>query len=313
MPRRSCGWGLALVCLVAAVVVHAESVSLLPSADTALLELQPDFNLGIQEDVPAGTLGVAASETRSRILLKFDLAAELPSDAHLTGARLQLVVTRVPDGGGTPSRFGLHRLLRPWNEGERKGGLPGGARAAAGDVTWNSRDFPDVPWDQPGGAAGTDFVADASSSERIEGLGTYEFEFGSNQLLELQQWLEDPASNHGWILISEAEDQPRSARRFGTRDHANPAVRPVLDLDFDAGPPFEPPVITAISIEGSEVHVIVAGRRSIRYGLESSDTFAAPTWQPLGTSIQAAADGPVTLVDDSGLILHRMYRVVAQP
>ena len=94
---------------IAGLVAHGGSVELRPTGDTGLMEYEPDFNLGSQSDVPVGTMGVLAGVTRSRMLLKFDLASSLPAGAEVQSALLHVSLTKAPSG--PESVFALHRML----------------------------------------------------------------------------------------------------------------------------------------------------------------------------------------------------------
>src|SRR5258707_1107878 len=76
---------------------RAESIILTPVADTALFEYEPNFNFGAEYDLPAGTIGRAGGFKRSRILLKFDVARAIPTNAVIGGAVLTLTAVKAPD------------------------------------------------------------------------------------------------------------------------------------------------------------------------------------------------------------------------
>jgi hypothetical protein len=52
---------------------------------------------------------------------------------------------------------------------------------------------------------------------------------------DVQGWLDTPANNHGWILIGPEDVQ--SAKRFGSRENSDVALRPALVLEFVSGGP----------------------------------------------------------------------------
>lgn len=305
-------WAVAVLLAAASSASRAETITLTPAADTTLLELRPDYNFGAQEDLPAGTLGGAANFTRSRLLLKFDLAARLPTNALIQSARLRLTVTRVPDGGGANSIFGLHRMLRAWGEGRQQGPSPGGAKAADGEANWNFRRFPDEPWATPGGQPGIDFATEPGSSERILQHGAYEFEFGANQIAELQAWLNAPETNLGWMLLSQAEAVPKTARRFAAREHPVAESRPTLILEYTLAPPLTPPRIASLCLVEGKAEIRFIAEAGVTYTLLSRANVAAGEWEPTGMPRLAEADGELTLVDDSALAVRRFYRLQAR-
>lgn len=287
------------------------SIALTPSADTSLLELHPDHNLGAQDDLPAGTLGAAAGSTRSRILLRFDLAGALPASATLEAARLELTVTRVPAGGGANSTFALYRLRSPWFEGVQKGGLPGGNTAAPGESTWRDQSFPLQPWAAPGAAPGLDFETEPSSTERVAGTGLYTFDLGQNELQHLEQWIREPASNLGWILLSQSESVDRSARRFGAREHPLPESRPRLILDFSLPAEPIPPVIKGFTAVDGRATIAFGAQPDVRYSLQGAVDPARGPWELIAGPIQTNAAADLALEDVQATAPHRLYRVAA--
>jgi hypothetical protein len=48
---------------------------------------------------------------------------------------------------------------------------------------------------------------------------------------DVQSWLEDPAGNHGWILIGD-ESAATTVKRFDSREHPDPGVQPLLTIEF---------------------------------------------------------------------------------
>src|SRR5262245_1386793 len=87
----------------------AESVTITPSADTALLQHYPSNNFGGMQWFNSGTTQIY---TTNRGLLKFDVAAHVPRGAQILSASLVVEVVGQPVDGDTPNSFELHRLLR---------------------------------------------------------------------------------------------------------------------------------------------------------------------------------------------------------
>jgi hypothetical protein len=110
----------------------ADSVSIYPIADTSLFEYTPSNNLG-GGSLVSGTIGLGY---RSRALVQF-ATSDIPTNVYLLAASLILTVSRTPQAGGVASYFDLHRMLRPWGEGNKSDGGPGGgAPADPGEATW---------------------------------------------------------------------------------------------------------------------------------------------------------------------------------
>ncbi|MCU0787293.1 MAG: CHRD domain-containing protein [Verrucomicrobia bacterium] len=247
----------------------ANIVNLNPVADTFILSSAPDNNNG-------GTSGFAAGKDGSlgvrRGLIAFDVST-VPAGSTITEAVLQLTVINVP-GLPANSTFSIHRLLAGWGEGNKVGGFPGnsGAPATAGEATWNSRLHGTAAW-TPAGALGN-AAAVASASTPVTTLGTYSWS-GASVINDVQLWLDNPATNHGWLLVSQDEVTSRTAREFGSRELPSPGV---LTVGYTPPPASNTPPVVAI------------------LSPTNGASFAAPAL----VTIQAAAndfDGSVTNVE----------------
>ena len=250
---------------------------LLPVADTALFEHFPDNNLGAA-DLASGTIAMNLDRTRS--LLRFDLSS-LPVDAVLFGARLNLTVTR--SGGGITGNFELHRLFKSWGEGN---GPPlVGHPAAPGDATWRMRFHPNVSWESPGGTPGDDFRSEPSAVQSIDGVGRLQF---TNVLDDALFWRTNSGTNFGWILISNTEDQPRSARRFASRESETNwpslAIEYVHQLHIDH-----------LALADGKISFSFDTLAFNRYVVECRDTLNAGLWQVCTNLAPSPYSGPVTV------------------
>jgi hypothetical protein len=234
--RRSlAAWAIALSLAFPADRCKAESAVLTPSADASLIEVSPNNSAGGSGFFLSGT---TQNRTMNRALLQFDIASAIPAGSQITSVGLQLEVTRQPSDGFEASLFGLHRMLRSWGEGgtvvtENPGGL--GAPAGPGDATWAHRFAFDTPWAMPGGAAGTDFAPTFSSSTIIYGVDVYNFEGTLDMIADVQAWLDNPGTNFGWMLKSQSEELPFTARRFASREDPNGAG-PLLFIEYQLIP-----------------------------------------------------------------------------
>ena len=222
-----------------------EMISLQPSADTSLMQVAPQNNLGGAVFFNAGTSGIG---TRNRALLFFDLGSAIPPGAVITGAELSMEVVRQPGGSQQNSFFSLRRMLRSWGEGAQ---VPAeatsrgfGAPAVAGEAAWDFRFAPDVPWAAPGGAAGVDFSDDLSATALVTGVGQpVLFESNAQLVADLQRWLDQPQKNFGWMFKSESEETSRTARSFASRESG---FGPTLTVTFTAVP--EPGVVSLVGL-----------------------------------------------------------------
>ena len=168
------------------------------------------------------------SEKR-RALIGFDVGAALPKGATVTGVELSLTMTRTR---ADEKPVGLHRVLAAWGEGASKAtGQQGtGDIAVEGDATWQFRVFETIRWERPGG----DFEAVASATAEVGGEGRYSWESTPELGADVQGWLDDPASNHGWLIVGD-ETGRQTAKRFATRESADEGQWPLLTVTFAGG------------------------------------------------------------------------------
>ena len=174
--------------------------------------------------------GRTASGALRRALLHFDLSS-IPSDAVIVSATLNLHLTQAASGEHVVS---AHRILASWTTGssDPSGNEGTGAAAAPADATWNSRSFgsPGMDWANAGG----DYASTASGLSLI-GTDLVRYEISSTGLAaDVQAWLADPGSNHGWLLIGD-EAVNQSARRFGSTD-GSAEFAPTLEIEWTVIP-----------------------------------------------------------------------------
>ena len=169
-----------------------------------------------------------------RALLEFNLSG-IPSGSTIDSVSLSLTQTRLaPDP--TAETFELHRVSAAWGEGTSTGTGAGGEGGAPtpGDATWNFRQFSTtapLSWTSPGG----DFAA--TSGIATIGIMNIAYTFSSQPGLvaDVQNWVNTPTSNFGWILKPANETINRDARRFGSRE--SPLnQQPTLTVNFTAVP-----------------------------------------------------------------------------
>ena len=190
------------------------------SRDATLFEHRDGALAASKDD--SNIAGVTNRGDVRRMLIAFDLT-QLPPESVVASARLELNMGRTSGG---PSDVTVHRALTAWGEGssgaEGVGGA--GAPATAGDPTWIHAAFEATLWQAHGG----DFVPNASASTSV-GDGGLETWASPALTADVQGWLDDPLSNHGWLLIGD-ENVSQTAKRFDSRENPNPAKRPLLVL-----------------------------------------------------------------------------------
>ena len=103
------------------------------------------------------------------------------------------VTVTASKAGGAEHIHELNRLRAPWDEIS-------------------------ATWDGSGVGAwnGGEFIEDADASTVFRGPGAYTFASTTGLVATVQMWLTNSATNHGWILISQAEETSGTARRVAT-------------------------------------------------------------------------------------------------
>jgi hypothetical protein len=211
----------------------AESVLLTPSKDNTLFESATgSLSNGSGQYFFAGT--TAGSDIR-RGLLAFVIPDTVPTEATIESVTLTLWMSRSITG---PQDCALHRLLTDWGEGASdavgiNGNEGSGAAAEEGDATWLHTFFDTDLWS----AAGGDYDLIASAVESVGGVGSYTWS-GDGMVTDVQSWLDDPATNFGWILIGN-ETTATTAKRFDTRENPTEENHPTLTIEYSLVTPTE--------------------------------------------------------------------------
>jgi hypothetical protein len=200
---------------------HAETVTLTPDRDGTLYESATGaLANGAGEHLFVGRTGEGSIR---RAVLHFDLSA-LPANAVVQSATLRLELSKTTSAA-TPVT--VHRALAGWGEGasDASGEEGQGASSTADDATWIHRFFPATPWSQTGG----DFVSAASATASASGeVVTWT---GAGLAADVQTWIADSASNHGWLLRGGEASFP-TAKRFDSSEESSADERPQLTVVY---------------------------------------------------------------------------------
>ena len=209
-----------------------------PMARGAIVTIYPNQDNSIYSESDASNaLGQIYSGTTPlgavrRALLEFNVAASgIPSGSVIDSVSLDLVLTKIGAAGTAVAAFQLHPLLSVWGEGSSSGSGSGGV-ATPGDATWNYRLFDTSTWTRPGG----DFSAVPSGTASIGVTvgAAYTFSSQPGLVADVQNWLNNPGANNGWILRA-ADELAVTAREFGSHETI-PAQRPVLTVSYSPVP-----------------------------------------------------------------------------
>jgi hypothetical protein len=211
---------------IAPSLAIADIININPIKDNTLYEFDPaegDHSNALGNHFFAGE--TAMGELR-RGVLAFDIAGNIPAGSAILGVTLSLNMSRTLD---TPRTIELHKVLADWGEGTSV--APGeegdGAPATTNDATWRHRFFDTIFWTTEGG----DFSATVSASQSVGAVGMYTWS-SSQMVADVQSWLNDPATNFGWLVLGD-ESEIATAKRFDTRESASP---PVLTIQYRPAP-----------------------------------------------------------------------------
>jgi hypothetical protein len=232
------------------------TVALAPAADTSIFEENVDAS---DAKGPGLFAGLNAGGASRRALLRFDVKGPVLSGSTISSVRLRLSLTRSNSGDVLVS---LYRVTGAWGEGTSNAGEPGGSGipATAGDATWTRRVYPAIPWTSPGGD-----TAQAASGSALVGSAPADILFDATPAMvaDVQSWLDQPLANFGWQLRVDETQVARTAKRFGSRENAEPALRPVLLVTYDdaIGPPKDVPALDTRMLAALVVLLAACGAR----------------------------------------------------
>jgi hypothetical protein len=229
--RRVAAIALLLALVAMAPESRGETVSIAPAKDTTLYEhASGALANGAGQYLFTGRVGPTGGNAIRRALLEFDVASAVPAGSTVDSVNLTMNMDTTVAGSTSVE---LRRVTAEWGEGASNALLEEGegAAAAAGDATWLHTFFNTSTW----AAAGGDFSGTVSSSVSVGNPGSYTWSTSAQLVADVQDWLDNPADNHGWIVIGN-EASPSTAKRFLSREHPTVANRPELVIDFTPPP-----------------------------------------------------------------------------
>jgi hypothetical protein len=217
--------------VLSCVAANAAIINITPSKDNTLYQYIPaDGDRSNGAGFHFFTGETAMGELR-RGVLAFDIAGHVPPGSTVTGVSLTMNMSRTPSD--TAHTTELHILLADWGEGTSH--APGeegdGAPATPGDATWRHRFFDTIFWTNQGG----DFSLTVTASQSVGPVGQYTWN-STQMVADVQEWLDNPAGNFGWLVLGD-ESASATSKRFDTRESASP---PLLTIEFIPGPRVQP-------------------------------------------------------------------------
>jgi hypothetical protein len=201
----------------------AEVVTLTPSKDRTLYENPAEA----RSDVVELPLHVGLSEAgfARRSVLAFDLVGQVPPGSQIQSAALTLHASRTRRG---VQAVYLSTLRSSWAEGPAPG---------ENDDSWTNRSPSGPAWVHPGG----DYESPIVTACEITDVGCYTWGPTARMTQTVQQWVNNPASNFGWILIG-VDSLGAVAKQFDSRENPDPQTWPTLTIHFTRLAGYLPPV-----------------------------------------------------------------------
>ncbi|OYD09074.1 DNRLRE domain-containing protein [Paludifilum halophilum] len=178
------------------------------AADTTLSSGQPDTNHDVLAGEPWLEVGNNSSTYgNARALLKFSDLSSLPSGANILDAELNLWTSEARGSGGI---YDLHALSRDFDETS---------------ATWNQADA-STSWTEAGGDyndTASDDVPSISNDPKWHRWNAGDI---------VQQWVNDPASNHGFLVKRQDEAGDGERVLFLSSEAEEENLRPKLTVTY---------------------------------------------------------------------------------
>ncbi len=221
---------VAVLALAAGATAHAATLTVPAMRDNALFADDGNFSNGAG---PFLYIGSIASGSPRRALMRFDVSA-IPAGSTVTAVTVAVTISKAARFSSENDPGRLHRLTASWGEGTSAtiGGT--GTDATPQDATWRYRFFgnpaagvPRVEWSTAGG----DFVAAPSVDATVGVSGRYVLGSTPSLVADVQGWVNDAATNHGWILIG-SEGTEYTARQVVSREGGTTQTRPTLTVQY---------------------------------------------------------------------------------
>lgn len=215
---------------------YAATQVLAPSDDTFINSVNPDNNNGGSGSLFTGEDGKGGL---MRALVRFPMPAGLQGRVSVTGAQLSLTAQALPFNGTTQVAVEtLAALSQPWDQGngvrdETYGytvGQPCGGTVTG--ATWNQTNCTSsIPWTAPGGTVASSASGQASTAGVAAGAAVV-WDSSSNPTMtaDVQRWIDSPATNNGWRILSDSEGKAAWAQRFYSTEAGSNA--PSLSVSY---------------------------------------------------------------------------------
>lgn len=104
------------------------------------------------------------------------------------------------------------------------------ASTSSNDAAWVHRFFDTDTW----GKMGSDFSQTVSASTSVGGAGNYSWGSTPQMVADVQEWLDEPSKNFGWIIRG-VEGPNRTTKRFDSMENEDGSNHPVIIVEYTPG------------------------------------------------------------------------------
>lgn len=198
----------------------AEEIQITPDKDNTIYSESDTTSNGAGQFLFAGRTN---NGNIRRALIHFDITGAIPAGSIIESVTLTMAVSKTR--GGTVPVY-LHNLTSNWGEGTSDNGLRegGGAPATKYDATWNQAFYDSLSWNNPG----ADFNPDIIDSAEVGGIASYTWTSNTDMAATVQDWLDNPQNNFGWLVQGDETDN-QSSKRFDSREGMD---KPTLTVTY---------------------------------------------------------------------------------
>ncbi len=218
-------------CLLCLNELNGQTMTFKPSKDNTLYETNVDGSLksnGEGQQLFGGRVGTLPEGDGKirRALLAFDVSA-IPAGSRIDSVALTLNMNRAPSAFS--ELIELYRVTADWGEGSSDAVAEEGKGASPqnDDATWVHSFFNTTLWARPGG----DFAGAVSAGQNVGVIGPYTWGPTAQMLADVQDWVDNPSGNFGWILIGN-ENTTSTVKRFASKDNPVMVSQPALTVKF---------------------------------------------------------------------------------
>ena len=134
----------------------------------------------------------------------------------------------------------------------------------------------------------------------------YAFESTPELLADVQAWVSQTTSNHGWIMISSDEDTATTARRILSREDAS--APPLLEIEYTLPPADPVPQFASAATANAAFEMRFTVPSTYCYEVQYRESLVNTNWSAL-TNVCAPVSDVQAVATDALAGPQRFYRL----